>query len=570
MKYASRFILVAGMALALGACSTGRESLTEPPSTDAGPTERLLSYQELITEEYLRPRLTAFSHDSMEGRETGTRGLRMAADYLAREYRELGLQPVGDNNSYFQHFELNATRTDSAVYVVRDTTGSRVLSRSVAAPGSRARFVPAFGGGTDVSGEVVFAGFGVNDPERGVQHLEGASLQDKWVMVYEDIPGVVEGDTLLSPDIDSRSRFRSLLNEAGARGVLLIPGMSAAEFEESAAEEAVGYGEPQGMRLAYRDRGSENGSMGPALNVVHPVLAAEMLGLEGEGALRSHHDRLLEEIAGFRARPTGYSLEQNFHTSTVTVPTKNVAAFLEGGDPELKDEVVVLTSHYDHVGIGQPDENGDRIYNGADDDGSGTIGLLNVARALAEARDDGLRPQRSILFLNVAGEEKGLLGSRYYSDHPIFPIEKTVTNLNVDMIGRVDRQQEEQGVSDYTYIIGGRIISSDLARLLEEANERSGKLVLSDRYNDLRDPNQFYRRSDHWNFGRLGVPFVFFFTGVHEDYHRPSDEVHKIRFDMLVRRTQTIYASAVLVANSEDPPVVDNQEFIEITRTESR
>ncbi len=235
----------------------------------------------------------------------------------------------------------------------------------------------------------------------------------------------------------------------------------------------------------------------------------------------------------------------------------------------MKEEVVVLTSHYDHVGIGEPDSTGDRIYNGADDDGSGTIGLLNIAKAFAVAERKGIKPERSILFLNVSAEEKGLLGSRYYSDHPVFPMEKTVANLNTDMIGRIDSTHKSEGIEKYAYIIGAELISSDLDSLIKVANKQSGEITLDKRYNDLNDPQQFYRRSDHWHFGRKKVPFAFFFTGIHEDYHRPSDEVHKIRFEKMTSILRTMYATTVIIANTDTPPAVDNQQFIEITKSDN-
>jgi len=184
------------------------------------------------------------------------------------------------------------------------------------------------------------------------------------------------------------------------------------------------------------------------------------------------------------------------------------------------------------------------------------------------AKEAGAGPKRSVLFLHVSGEEKGLLGSRYYSDHPIYPIENTIANINIDMIGRVDKEHEDN--KDYIYVIGGEIISSGIDSVMRVANEQTVNLDLSDRYNDLNDPNQFYRRSDHWNFGRLGVPFVFFFNGTHDDYHRPSDSVDKIEWEQLVKRTQLVYMTTALLANSDERPKVDNQEFIQKTQTEAR
>lgn len=256
---------------------------------------------------------------------------------------------------------------------------------------------------------------------------------------------------------------------------------------------------------------------------------------------------------------------QHFATSPNSeTQGKNIVAFIEGSDPVLKEEVIVISSHYDHLGIGVPDSTGDAIYNGADDDASGTIGALHIAQALVAAQNAGAGPKRSVLILHASGEEQGLIGSRYYSDNPIFPIEQTVANLNMDMIGRRDFEHPDSG--DYIYIIGGKIISSGLDSLLVQANMESVNVELNDRYNDLSDPRQFYRRSDHWNFGRLGVPFIFFFSGVHEDYHKPSDEVDKIDFDAFTKRVQLIFTTVATAANAEERPEVDNQEFIEITR----
>lgn len=531
-------------------------------------TDLLLSYQNEISIPYLEKHLSALAADSMEGRETGTRGQKMAADYLAAEYRRLGLTPIGDNRSYFQHYNLSATRRDSTVFeTYRLVDGEqKEIDRSVESRKSTGNYIRSFGGSDTLSGEIVFAGFGINDASNNVSHLEGVDLRGKWVLVFHEIPSVVEGDTLINPMIDGRSRFSTIMAQKGAEGMLLIPFNAEVGFQELANRTQNIYGNLSQMGLAYLNR-QPQGGFTRGYTVIHPSLASQILDLEeGEKGLQKLHSDLLDNITDFSPDPTGYFLRQTPHSSEELVETENVAALFEGAHPTLKEEVVVITSHYDHVGIGQPDSTGDRIYNGADDDGSGTVGMLNMAKALTAAKDNGVMPRRSILFLNVSGEEKGLLGSRYYSDHPLIPIEKTVANINTDMIGRVDPQYEKKGVDEYSYIIGGKIISSQLDSLLRVANARSANIELSDRYNDLNDPNQFYRRSDHWNFGRLGVPFIFFFTGVHEDYHRPSDEVDKIKFDKLAKVVQTMYATAIMIANTDEAPEVDNQEFIEITK----
>jgi hypothetical protein len=383
-------------------------------------------------------------------------------------------------------------------------------------------------------------------------------------MVFGEIPHVVNGDTLIAPSVNVRTRFRSIIGR-GAEGILVIPSLNAEEFKASARQSQRNFRESGQMSLAYRDDGAGSpAGFKKGYNLINPELAAKMLNVE---SIASYREELIKDITDFRAHPLNYSLTHIPYSSKSTIDTQNVLAFYEGADPKLKDEVVVLTSHYDHLGIGQPDSTGDRIYNGADDDGSGTIGLLNVAKTFAAAGKNGVKPKRSILFLNVSAEEKGLFGSRYYSDHPVFPMDKTVANINTDMIGRIDSLHESEGVEEYAYIIGAEIISSQLDSLVKAANARSGQIALNKRYNDLQDPNQFYRRSDHWHFGRNRVPFVFFFTGVHEDYHRPSDEVHKIHFDKMAKIIRTIYSSAVMVANTDNPPAVDNEAFIEITKS---
>lgn len=555
--------------IALGCSSSKDTTVTNSnsagnPSTD---TETLISYQDRITVPYLRTHLSAIAADSMEGRETGTRGQIMAAEYLAERYRSMGLKPVGDNGTYYQNFDLSATKRDSTVfktYKVADGE-KELIERSVESLNKMASYIRSYGGSDSLSGEIIFAGFGINDPVNNIAHLEGLDLSGKWVMVFEEIPHVIDGDTLINPAIDGRQRLASAVGQKGAEGLLLIPDMNRSEFQDLAEKIQPIYSNPSSLSLDYLNRGSRSG-FNKGYTVINPELAADILDLTDSKGLSSLRANLIDSISDFSPRATGYELSQIPYVSKPKVETENVLALLEGGDPQLKDEVVVLTSHYDHVGIGRPDSTGDRIYNGADDDGSGTVAILNIAKALSEAKENGYLPKRSILFLNVTGEEKGLLGSRYYSDHPVIPIEKTVANINTDMIGRIDARHEKMGQENYSYIIGGKIISSQLDSLLEVANKQSGNIELSSRYNDLEDPNRFYRRSDHWNFGRLGVPFVFFFTGVHEDYHRPSDEVHKIRFEKMARIAKTMYATAVLVANTEKAPEVDNQEFIEITK----
>ncbi len=530
-------------------------------------TEDLLRFGEQIDTDFLRQHLEVIAHDSLEGRDTGMRGQKVAAEYIAEFYQDLGFTPKGDNGTYFQHFDLNATVTDSLVYRTYQITGTDtvLVNHTVESPDSHGEYYRLFGGSVPISGNVVFGGFGVNDAARGVHHLDGDDLENSWVLIFEDIPYVVDGDTLISPQINGNLRLGTIFRNYNANGILLITDDPQEDFEELASVNAQLVSNPTDMSLAYLNNGRRSPMLPVGVKHVSPAMAADILGLDDEKQIREKRDSLITNIRDFRATATSHYLEYSPYNGRSTIETENVLAYLEGADSELKDEVLVLMAHYDHIGIGSPDETGDMIYNGADDNGSGTVGLMAIARALHEADQQGYRPKRSILFLHVSAEEIGLLGSRYYSDHPVIPIENTVASFNADMIGRSDPESIERGETDYVYLIGGEIISSGLDSLVVTANEKSVNMTLDRRYNDLNDPNQFYRRSDHWNFGRLSVPFVFFFTGVHDDYHQPSDTVDKIEFDKYRRVVELIYSSAIKVTNYEGRPEVDNQEFIDIT-----
>jgi Zn-dependent M28 family amino/carboxypeptidase len=233
------------------------------------------------------------------------------------------------------------------------------------------------------------------------------------------------------------------------------------------------------------------------------------------------------------------------------VETENVLGYLEGSDK--KDELVIVTAHYDHIG-----RNGEQINNGADDDGSGTTSVMEIAQAFVEAKKAGHGPRRSMLFMTVTGEEKGLLGSAYYTNNPIFPLENTVVDLNIDMIGRTDEAHVED--REFVYLVGSNRLSSELHDLSEEVNKTFTNLSLDYTYNDENHPDRIYYRSDHWNFAKNNVPVIFYFNGTHDDYHRPTDTVDKIEFDLLQKRAQLVFYTAWVVANRDNRLVVDQLE----------
>lgn len=237
-----------------------------------------------------------------------------------------------------------------------------------------------------------------------------------------------------------------------------------------------------------------------------------------------------------------------FKSKYVKTSSENVVAIIPGS--VWPQEYIVLSAHYDHVGA-----KGDTIYNGADDDGSGTVALLEIAQAFKKAQDQGMGPKRSIVFLHVTGEEIGLYGSRYYTENPIYPLEQTVCNLNTDMIGRID--PNKAGNDNYIYLIGSDKLSQELHDLSENVNQEFSQLELDYTFNDENDPNRFYYRSDHYNFAKNNVPIIFYFNGVHEDYHQPTDTPDKIEYPLMSKRAQLIFHTAWEVANQEKRIVAD-------------
>ena len=239
-----------------------------------------------------------------------------------------------------------------------------------------------------------------------------------------------------------------------------------------------------------------------------------------------------------------YTQPMKLNIKGVEVETENVAAIIKGS--KFPEEYIVISSHLDHIGI----KNGE-INNGADDDGSGTVALLEIAEAFKKADDVGQGPKRSLIFLHVTGEEKGLLGSSYYANNPLYPLTQTMTNLNVDMIGRTDPKREDKD-PNYIYLIGADRLSQDLHDISEATNTKYTQFKLDYTFNEEKDPNRFYYRSDHYNFAKNNIPVIFYFSGTHKDYHKPGDTPDKIMYDLLAKRTQLIFYTAWELANRTD------------------
>lgn len=283
--------------------------------------------------------------------------------------------------------------------------------------------------------------------------------------------------------------------------------------------------------------GRQTGSEGQKKAGLYMIGQYQKMGVSFPAPLKSYYQTVPQAFMQTKTR--GGSLPES----------ENILAYIPGS--EKPDELIVISAHYDHVGIRDG-----QIYNGADDDGSGTVALMEIAEAFQNAKKAGHGPKRSILFLHVTGEEHGLIGSDYYSQNPVFPLANTVANLNIDMIGRCD---PENCGKNYVYVIGSEMLSSELKKINVEANNKTVKLELNYKYDDPADPQRLYYRSDHYNFAKHNVPAAFFFDGIHADYHKPGDDPDKIDYVALQKRTQLVFATAWELANRAERIVVDGK-----------
>ncbi|MEX0593501.1 MAG: M28 family peptidase [Balneolaceae bacterium] len=518
-----------------------------------------MSILEESSPEKLQTHLNVLAHDSLSGRETGLSGQRKAAAYLESFYQDLGLETVPGHESFRQTFHILAEQTDSLVVVLNGAPGSPLegTTRFRLTPDSPSPWIPLFHHSGVLEGEIVFAGFGIQDPESGWTHLDGTDLQNRWVLLFDDLPGSVRDQLPNGDRWTSGYRFSELIQTHNALGVVVIGDESPEQYDVwmNHAREVIQ--KPRNARLASQYPNSTRSDAPKGYLKVSPDLAAQLLGLDGVQNLENLRRDLADNGHQFEPRPLGSTLRVEPHIQTRSLETENIAAWLPGSDSELNDEAIILTAHYDHIGTGYPTTTGDGIFNGADDNGSGTVALMAIARSLQQTARSGAVPHRSILFLHLSGEEMGLLGSRYYSDHPLYPIEKSIVNLNADMIGSRSTVGEKQGGEDAIYIIGADLVSADLDSLLVMANQEGPGLMLDRRFNDLQDSNQFYRRSDHWNFARLNIPFIFFFTGIHERYHDPLDHTETVDLEKLGKSTRLIHATLLHVANARTSPRMD-------------
>lgn len=568
------------LALALFVAFPAAAQMAAPASTPTVFDDPALvqRYQQTITADDLAAHLYFFASDYFEGRETSARGQKLAALYLASVYKRLGVAPKGSVRSddaqaldrYLQPFPLYGRRlTEAKLTASRD--GSVLGTAAFGPQATDSHALLLLGGRSENTGGLAFAGYGIKDAEAGYDDYQaaqeaGLDFAGKWVMILDGEP-MQDGRSRLTADgtpstwsTEQFAKVRAAFQHAtGMTGLLVVSRDEA--FTERASRAGAAQASTVGSLSLNPPEGE--GRVFPPVYHISEAFANTLLAPSGQ-TVAGLAGAIAEAGAPVAAALEGVEVRSTVSREVFSASSENVAAFIEGSDPALKDEVVVLSSHYDHIGINPAgNSEGDVINNGADDDGSGTVAILEIAEAFMQAKADGHGPRRSILLLNVSGEEKGLLGSAYYSDvEPLVPIEQTVTNLNLDMVGRRDPNYEGAQPDNYIYIIGSNLISQELHDINARVNELTGTDVeLSEKYNSKDDPNQFYRRSDHWNFGKKGVPFIFYFNGTHEDYHGLGDEPQKIDYPQMESRTRLIFATAWQVANQDARPAVSGEGF---------
>ena len=514
----------------------------------------------VITPPMLRPHLRFLSSDELEGRETTKRGQKVAAQYLASEFERIGLAPAGDNGTYLQRFYLYQSKIGDKSSIAMSRGVQRAVTQSLGKD-----FYFMVGGADTVSAPLLFAGYGIDDTARfGYSDYQGISAAGKIVLCMAGVPGESNPYGVFSaakskwqninPTTPSLAKI-TMARMAGAKGLIIVNDFGNVTIEDQAARRSrSSFSTMLSMR---RPRPMEGGF--PVV-VVSTAMANSLLASSG------HTLEQLRQKIDSSLRPASFDIGDLTCTITTgntidSVSTENVIGRIEGSDPKLREETVIFSAHYDHLGVSSTGE----VYNGADDDGSGTATVV----ALAEAFMKSVRkPKRSLLFLCVTGEEKGLLGSSYYVDHPVVDLKNTICDLNIDMIGRADTAYERRNETNYTFVIGSGRISKELDDILQEQNRKTLKLTLDYRYEGENDPERFYYRSDHYNFAKNGVPVIFFFTGTHADYHRPTDDFEKIDFENMSKIGSLIYHIGNEVANRPKRLMINTEKDVKITKGE--
>ncbi|ATL49714.1 peptidase M28 [Chitinophaga caeni] len=475
------------------------------------PDAAIKQFGNTITAADLKKQLYIVAGPGMEGRETGTAGQRKAADYIRDQFKAFGLQP-GANGEWFQYYSLFQDVLESSQINIGGTNYEFAKDFYASLKDSKSESLTV--------NNTVLAGY-ADKPLQG-------NYKGKAVVFLQDAP---------QPGMRRRMNPVDQVKDVvkDAKVVMFVMNNSSMANISRIADRL----KRSGLYMGQADeQESQN------VYFISETMAAAIFG---QAAFDTYKASPKESLKSLESKTP---LEIELKKKTDETKSSNVLGYLEGTDK--KDEIVFITAHYDHLGT-----HDGQIYYGADDDGSGTVSVIEMAQAFTEAKKAGHGPRRSMVFMTVSGEEKGLLGSRYYTEHPIYPLEKTVVDLNIDMVGRVDPAKVAD--TNYIYIIGDDKLSSELRPISEAANKITN-LELDYKYNDPNDPNRFYYRSDHYMFAQHNIPIIFYFNGVHEDYHKPTDTVDKIHYELMAKRAQLVFYTAWEIANREDKLPVDRHE----------
>lgn len=492
-------------------------------------------FEQLINANQLKQYMQVLCSDSLEGRETGTRGMQRTCNYLAAHYNSLGIAPYNDS-SYFQNYVLNVKKNGVQSYVKSGNKKYNLYTDFY--------FFPGFDDVDITTNSITFAGYGINDVKANYNNYASIDVKDKIVMILDGEPLLKDSIHLLTGTKEAStwtSNMRQKQAAARTAGIKLLLIVANDFANDIQSERLLHYLQKPTTTLKTV---AANGKV-PTL-IISRKLAQKLIG-------KKQFTEVYNCFSGNKKcsnTTTAFKTNTNIHIARETndLQGKNVLGYIRGS--EFPDEVVVMSAHLDHLGIVDG-----KTYYGADDDASGTSAVMNLAKAFKAATDAGYRPKRSMLFLNFSGEEKGLLGSSYYAENPVFKFKQTVVDLNIDMIGRRDKKYAND--PNFVYVIGSEKLSTELKTISENANTEHTQLKLDYTYDDPNDPNQFYYRSDHYNFAKYDVPVIFYFNGVHEDYHKPTDTIDKIEFDKMQKITRLVYYTAWQVANAPQRIKVD-------------
>lgn len=492
-------------------------------------TDNAAKYASSITKDDLKKHLTIIAGDEMEGRETGTPGQKKAAAYIQEQFRALGLKPIDAAGDYQQYFPLYQDTLVKSLVNINGNIGKF---------GADYLYTISQNENKDLTGKnLVFVGYGIDDPK--YSDYDKTNVKGKIVVFFSGEPKqddkyTISGTSFMSDWSFSNNKKLKTAKEKGAIGAIIING-----FQENFTEKEIA----RNIKTPLNFRQSTSTVILNNVILSH-AFAKKIFGAKFDHFLTTAKALQLFNKKSFLAKNAKASLvyqkQQNIEYAS------NVLGSIEGTDK--KDEYVFITAHYDHLG-----KHDGKIYYGADDDGSGTCGVIEMAEAFAKAAKEGFRPRRTIVFMTVSGEEKGLWGSEFYSDHPLFSLDKTSVDLNIDMVGRIDTERKSADTLNYVYVIGHDKLSSDLAVINEGMNNKYTQLTLDYKFDDPKDPERIYYRSDHYNFARKGVPVLFFYDGMLlGDYHKPTDTVDKIYWDVYEKRVKMIFHTAWEMANRDE------------------